>query len=211
MPFTVVPTIGSTAIMSFSSDNGASYAAQTALAPGTALFDFVVSAEGADAVSGVAKTQYRRQANPALPWTDAGGNRFEVLASDNAAETYDLRAVDNAGNASAAGSTTLKMDTIPPRTFGKSTTVDLGKKVAVKYKILDNLSPEAQEIVVKIMNAGGELVRTLAISGTKSTKVWHSFYWKPKHRGTYVYRVYAKDLAGNAQQTPVRAFRIIVK
>jgi hypothetical protein len=175
--------------------------------------DVVVTLAGADAVSGVAKTQYRRRADAEQPWTDAVADKFTVSAGGGGAETYDFRAVDRAGNVSAVGSTKFRIDTTPPSTHGKGQTrTTLGKKVAVWYRILDDLSPEAQEITVIIRNNRGEPVWSYSPGGTKKTKAWHFFYWKPWHRSSYYrYKVYAKDLAGNAQTMPAGGGRIIVK
>jgi hypothetical protein len=163
--------------------------------------DVVLTLTGADSVSGVAKTQYRLLSNPLPVWTDAVSNQFTVLASDNAIETFGYQAVDNAGNASAAASVVLRMDSVKPHTYGDDVTGKAGKSISVKYKIKDNLSPKAQAIWIKIKNSKGKTVKSQSISGSKTINKWYSFKWKTNTKGTYKYYVYAKDLAGNPQSS----------
>ena len=65
--------------------------------------------------SGVQKTQYRLQ--PSTTWVDAPGNQFVVPAAANEGlHVYEYQALDNAGNASAMGTCTVRIDTAPPVT-----------------------------------------------------------------------------------------------
>lgn len=157
----------------------------------------IVTLTGNDTVSGIDKTQYRVHGTTA--WTDAAGNQFTVLATENAKLTYDYQAVDKAGNASAPHSLELKMDSIRPRTYGQNRSGRVHRSINVKYKIQDNLSPKAKSVYVKIKNSKGHVVKTQKFSADKNMKKWYSFKWTPKAKGTYRYYVYAKDLAGNAQ------------
>lgn len=173
--------------------------------------DVTVTLTGVDTVSGIDKTQYRLQEDPPLLWIDAVGNEFTVPAGDNAEETFNYQAVDKAGNVSAPASLKLKMDSIKPRTFGKNAFGKVGKSVAVKYRITDNLSPKAQAIWFKIKNSSGMTIKSQSISGTKKINTWHSFNWKPKANGIFKYYVYAKDLAGNPQKSPPGSAKIKVR
>jgi len=161
-----------------------------------------------DTVSGVATTQYRVQG--ATVWTDAAGSMFKVPASKNAKLTYDYQAVDKAGNVSAAASLSLNMDSIPPKTYGQNASGKAGKSITLKYKITDNLSPQAQSVWLKIKNSRGQTVMNQTISGKKKINTWYSLSWKPTKKGIYKYYVYAKDLAGN-QQNLLGSGKITVK
>lgn len=159
--------------------------------------DVVVTLAGADALSGVAKTQYRLQGTTV--WTDAVGNQFTVPVSPSAELTYDYQAVDNAGNVSVPASLKLKMDSVKPHTYGQNASGKVHKSITLKYKITDNLSPKAKSVAVKIKDSKGHVVKNLSFSAQKNVKTWYSFTWKPTKKGTYKYYVYAKDLAGNPQ------------
>ena len=74
----------------------------------------------------------------------AVGNQFIVLASDNAVETFEYRALDKAENASLVGSLKLRMDSVKPHTYGKDARGTAHNSMALKYKITDNMSPKAQ-------------------------------------------------------------------
>ncbi len=66
--------------------------------------------------SGVAKTQYRLQGSST--WLDTTSDQFTVPApadgSGDGANVYEYRALDNAGNPSATGTCTVKIDTQGP-------------------------------------------------------------------------------------------------
>ena len=75
-----------------------------------------VKLKASDALSGVASTQYRAQGSST--WTVAAGNAFVVPApangSNDGAHVYQYRALDQAGNASATGTCTVRIDTQGP-------------------------------------------------------------------------------------------------
>ena len=170
----------------------------------------LVTIMGVDAVSGIGKTEYRMVKSPAQPWTPAVGNQFIVLASDNKVETFEYRALDKAENASLVGSLKLRMDSVKPRTYGKDARGTAHRSMALKYKITDNMSPKAQSVWIKVRASSGR-TQSLTISGTKTINKWFSVSWRPKASGTYKYYVYAKDLAGNSQKTPVGWGKITVR
>jgi hypothetical protein len=82
--------------------------------------------------------------------------------------------------------------------------------MALKYKITDNMSPKAQSVWIKVRASSGR-TQSLTISGTRTINKWFSVSWRPKASGTYKYYVYAKDLAGNSQKTPVGWGKITVR
>ena len=162
--------------------------------------DVTVALTPTDALSGVAKTQYRVHGTTA--WSDAVGDAFTLTtAANKGIFTYDYQAVDKAGNVSSAASIVVNIDPVAPTTHGQDASGKAGKSITLKYKIKDNLSPKAQAISIKIRNSSGEIVKKQSISGTKTINTWYSFKWTPKAKGTYKYYVYAKDLAGNPQKT----------
>jgi len=162
--------------------------------------DVTVALTPTDALSGVAKTQYRVQGTTA--WTDAVGDAFTLTtAANQGIFTYDYQAVDKAGNVSSAASIVVNIDPVSPTTYGKDASGKVNKSITLKYKITDNLSPKAHEVHVKIKNSEGQVVKNVSFSSDKNVKTWYSFTWKPTAKGTYKYYVYAKDLAGNQQKT----------
>jgi sugar lactone lactonase YvrE len=70
--------------------------------------------------SGLQKTQYRRSGGT---WTDAAGDTFVVPATANGQFAYEYQALDNAGNVSATGSRTVKIDTAAPTTVLSSSLI----------------------------------------------------------------------------------------
>jgi len=170
------------------------------LASGWYKTDVTLALTPTDTASGVQKTEYREEGAPF--WTLLVGDEATFTTVDDAGIfTYDYRAVDWAGNPSAVASVVINIDTIHPTTFGKAVSGKVHKPISVKYKIKDNVSPKAQNVVVKIKNSKGKVVLKKIWSATKTTFTWYSFNWKPKSKGTYKYYVYAKDLAGNSQST----------
>lgn len=171
--------------------------------------DVVVTLTGADALSGVAKTQYRLEATPPLLWVDAVSDQFTVLASVNAVQTFDYQAVDKAGNVSLPGTLELKMDSVKPQAYGKNASGTHGKDITLKYKFTDNMSPSATGAYVTITKSNGDVVKNQKLNGTKAVNKWYSFKWKAGSKGTYKYYVHGLDLAGNASKTS--AAKITVK
>ncbi len=163
--------------------------------------DVTVTLTGVDALSGVAKTQYRLQADPPLLWVDAAGDQFTVLASVNAKQTFQYQAVDKAGNVSLPGTLELKMDSVKPQASGKNASGTRGKNITLKYKFTDNMSPSATDAWVKITKSSGAVVKNQKLNGTKAVNKWYSFKWKAGSKGTYLYYVHGLDLAGNPSKT----------
>ncbi len=163
--------------------------------------DVVVTLTGVDALSGIAKTQYRLQADPPLLWVDAASNQFTVLASVNAVQAFDYQAMDKAGNVSLPGTLELKMDSVKPKASGKAASGTHGKDITLKYKFTDNMSPSATDVYVKITKSNGKVVKNQKLNGTKAVNTWYSFKWKAGAKGTYYYYMHGLDLAGNTSTT----------
>ena len=158
--------------------------------------------------SALQATQYRLQGSSV--WLAATGNQFVVPAADGV-HVYEFRALDNAGNASATGTATVRIDTTGPTTFAKNITVKAGRKAILSYKGTDALSPQLTAVTILVANAKGKIVHRISL-GTRTAGAWHSVSWSTSGvaKGTYHYAVFAKDLAGNPQ-TILGAAKVVVK
>ncbi len=119
-------------------------------------------------------------------------------AVPNATHTLTYRASDLAGNSSATQTLILHIDTIGPTTAGKAAKGRKGKPITLKYRVSDNLSPQATAVTLVVKNARHKVAKTFKL-GTKQTATWYALKWTPKAKGTYSYSVSARDLAGNTQ------------
>ena len=158
--------------------------------------------------SGLQGTQYRLQGSSV--WLTATGDQFVVPATDGV-HVYEFRALDTAGNASITGTATVRMDTTGPATFAKSVTVKAGQKAVLSYKGTDALSPQLTAVTIVVANAKGKVVHSISL-GTRTAGTWHSVSWSTRGiaKGTYIYAVFAKDLAGNPQEI-LGAAKVVVK
>ena len=189
-----------------------SYTVSPASDSGWYKSDATVAIQGEDAVSGIQKTQYREQLDVLPDWTDAAGDEFVAPASANATLTYEVRSVDNAGNVSLPETVVLKMDSVLPKTAAKKTSGVVGTRIKLQYRITDKACPKATSVRITIKNARGGVVKKYDF-GTrkKNTGTWYALNWTPANTGTFTYYVYAADLAGNKQQTPVGSATIKVR
>ncbi len=132
-----------------------------------------------------------------------------VPASPNARHTLTFRATDAAANSCADQTLTFTNDTSGPTNSGKSTSGRKGRNITLRYRLSDNLSPQAIAVKLIVKTSHGKKVKSFYL-GTKKTAAWYSVKWKPKAKGTYRYCVYGKDLAGNAQRR-VGSPKVIVR
>lgn len=126
---------------------------------------------------------------------------FSLAIGDLAEGDHTLVAVtdDAAGNRSAAcNPTSVGLDLHGPTTTGRAASARVGRKVALKYRVTDNLSPKAKGVRIVVRNAGGATVETFR-PGQRATATWYAVTWRPRIRGAYRYSIYASDLAGNTQ------------
>ena len=151
----------------------------------------------ADGGSGVASITYVLDGIA----TSVPGSRVvvSVPVSPNSRHTLTYHATDAATNSCADQTLRFTIDTICPTTAGKAVSGRKGRKITLRYRISDNLSPQATTVKVIVKNRRGKRVKSFSL-GTKTTAKWYSVKWKPKAKGTYRYYVYGKDLAGNAQR-----------
>ena len=105
---------------------------------------------------------------------------------------------------------TLQIDGQRPTTTAYAAKVKHNRKVSLRYKVRDAL-PGCGSAAVKLkIYKGAKLKKTLSIPSCL-TNATHSYKWRctlPK--GIYKVRVYATDLAGNAQ-SKVGSAKLTVK
>ncbi len=100
------------------------------------------------------------------------------------------------------------MDTVRPRVVGKKASGKRNKRMTLKYRFTDNLSPKIKTVYVKITNSRGKVVSTKRLGAVKNVKRWYSFTWKTSKKGTYRYYLHGSDLAGNRSQTKPAKIRV---
>ena len=93
----------------------------------------------------------------------------------------------------------MKIDTTGPATYAlKSLSVRRDAYVTFPYKVTDKLSPTAK-VTLKVYNAHKKLAKSISL-GAKKTGVSLGYRLRVTlARGSYTYRIYASDLAGNTQ------------
>ena len=163
----------------------------------------MVTLAGADALSGVASIEYRLQGAPA--WTTYTAP-FSV--DTQGSSTYEYRASDAAGNVEAAQTFTLRIDAKGPQTLALAKVkVKKGKSASLRFKVND-LTPTAT-VTIKIYKHN-KLKKTIAV-GSLPTNSSQSYKWSCKlAKGSYTWKVYATDLAGNVQ-TKAGSRTLVVK
>ena len=122
-----------------------------------------------------------------------------VPASPNARHSLTFHATDVAANSCADQTLSFTIDTTGATTAGRATSGRKGRKITLRYRISDNLSPKATAVKLVVKNRKGKVVKRFYLH-TRTTGDWYSVKWRPRARGTYRYYVYGKDLAGNAQR-----------
>lgn len=155
-----------------------------------------------DDLSGVQATEYSLDAAPFQP----GG---AVVVSAPGAHTLRYRSVDKAGNSESPRTALVKVDPVGPITSALArVVVRRGGKATFPFKVSD-LTPRAR-VTIRIY-LGTRLKKTLSVGG-RPTGVRQTYSW-PRcllARGTYTWRVYAVDQAGNAQSR-IGSARLVVR
>ena len=147
--------------------------------------------------SGATSTEY--QVNGGV-WTS--GKEFSIVAlanhSGDGTYTVHYRSADALGNAEVAKTCQFKIDTTPPVTKALAkVTVTSGRRATLRLRVNDALSPKAT-VIVKVFR--GKVLKDVFKLGLRSTNaaVRYSRLCKLA-RGSYTWKVYAADLAGNKQ------------
>ena len=156
-----------------------------------------VSLSATDDVSGVDNTWYRLGDAGVYSIYDAAA---KPVVSDNGVTNVWFYSRDVAGNVETAKSLPVRIDTTRPVTKALAkATVKRGKKVTLRLRVDDAVSPEAA-VTVRIYKRSA-LKKTLELGlQTANTEIRYLYTCKLA-RGTYTWKVYASDLAGNMQST----------
>jgi sugar lactone lactonase YvrE len=154
--------------------------------------------------SGVARVEYSLDGG--ATWTAYASPLVLTAEGDTA---FSWRAVDHAGNTENARIAHVLIDRTGPRTYAAAkATVRRGKKVTLRYRVVDR-TPKAKVMIVVKRRGKTFLTRRL---GWQTTGTAHVYRFRCRlARGTYRYLVYAGDQLGTAQVAPVGWKRLIVK
>jgi hypothetical protein len=148
-----------------------------------------------DDVSGVDETYYRLGGVGAYSVYDAAA---KPVVSTNGLTRVWFYSRDTAGNDETAKSLSVRIDTTRPVTKALAkATVRRGGKVTLRLRVNDAVSPKAT-VTVKIYK-GAALKRTLRLGLRRTNAEIRYSYTCRLARGTYTWKVYATDLAGNQQ------------
>lgn len=144
-----------------------------------------------DTESGVMRTEYA---------IDGGlwqtGDR--AVVSGQGVHSVAYHSVDNAGNAEAPQTCTVKVDALGPQTTAYAASVYRGHAVTLRYRVAD-LTPKAT-VTIRIKTLSGITHKTLSLGLKATNRALSRRYVCSLARGTYRYYVYARDQAGNAQR-----------
>jgi C1A family cysteine protease len=141
--------------------------------------------------SGVAYTEYSLDGG-------AYARGTSVTVSATGSHTLAFHSTDNAGNVEAVQTTTIGVDPDGPRTVAyKNVTVKKGKTAHFRFKIAD-VTPTA-DMQIRIYKKA-RLRKILVAGATKTGSVMIGTWKCTLAKGTYTWKVYATDLAGNPQR-----------
>jgi len=143
--------------------------------------------------SGVAYTEYGLDAAAFVQGS-------AVTVSGNGEHTLAYRSVDKAGNPETTQTTTVRVDAGRPTPLALAKVgVKKGKKATLRYRV-DDLTPQAT-VTIRVYQ-GARLKKTLR-PGECATNAVQTYAWACRlAKGSYTWRVYATDLAGNTQAKP---------
>ena len=163
--------------------------------------DVTLSLQAGDAGSGVQSVQYRLG--------DGSWSVYEtpVVVSSEGQTRLSYRALDNAGNAGATQTCTVRIDKTGPATSALRLSTAKGKKAAFRFRLTDT-TPTAT-VAIAIYKRG-KLVKSVTV-GSKACGPGQTFSWKrctlPK--GRYTWKALATDEAGNRQASAGSAVLIV--
>ena len=138
--------------------------------------------------SGVAATQYREHGTS--DWLAASGNQFVVPAtSTQGPHTYDIRSLDAAGNASATGSCTVKIDATAPAT----TATGLGADD------LSGWSATARTVTLGATDGAGSGVSAMRYTINDGSTLTYTKAFTISDKGQTKITYWSEDAAGNVE------------
>ncbi len=161
----------------------------------------VISFSAIDAGSGVAHIEYGLDDGP---WTQG----TSCTISGNGVHRLTYRAVDDVGNAESPRTATVRVDTGRPATHALSKArVRKGRRAILRFSATD-VTPRAA-FTVRVYR-GRKPVKTIHV-GRRATNTPQKYSWACRlARGTYTWKVYATDLAGN-RQGRIGSQRLVVR
>jgi photosystem II stability/assembly factor-like uncharacterized protein len=167
----------------------------------------VVTLTATDPESGVDKTYYRFGASGAFSVYDAFAKPTVTAQGMTTVEYYST---DKAGNSEAAKSATVRIDGKKPTTTAYAASGKKGRTVKLAYQVSDAAPGSVAKVTLKLY-LGKQLKKTIPVPGTRACNVKNTYPWRcTLAKGSYTLRVYATDLAGNAQ-SKVGSARLTVK
>ena len=138
--------------------------------------------------SGVAATQYRTAGS--TDWTTATGDQFVIPAtSTQGPHTYDIRSLDAAGNASATGTCTVKIDATAPVT----TATGLGED------ILSAWSSTVRTVTLSAADGAGSGVTTVHYTVDGGAAQTYAEAFTVSGAGRHPVTYWSTDAAGNVE------------
>lgn len=152
---------------------------------------------------GVDFTEYRVDTRD---WRRGAQVTIEALAShaNDGVHTISYRAVDKAGNASAARAATVRIDTRKPTPKARRrVSVRRGAMAKLYYRITDGAPGcGAATVTIKVKNRSLKVVKTLRLGRKPTNRTLAKSFRCTLPRGAYKYFVYATDAAGNRCRVP---------
>jgi hypothetical protein len=153
--------------------------------------------------SGVQKTEWGVAPSGVVPvWSVLTGSSVTVdpaLLGTQGAQVVSAFSTDNCGNVEAPPVTaTVNFCTVGPTTTASApSSVKRGKTLKLSYRA-NSITPSCA-ITLKILKSSGASAKTVKL-GTKPSNTKGTYSFKCNlAKGTYTYKVYAIDAAGNAQ------------
>jgi len=133
-------------------------------------------------------------------WVDVPGTETtRTLTVATEGKTRVIAYLLDAGGRTASRSATVRIDSRKPATKAYAATVRKGRKVGLGFKVHDALPGSGKATVTLRIYKGTRLKKTLK-AGVVASNAKKSFTWRATVApGKYKIKVYAADLAGNAQ------------
>jgi hypothetical protein len=139
----------------------------------------------------------------------SGGDSHPNAAGDQKATAEFvplLNAAYNAWKGTGGGG-----DTTGPQTFApRRASVTKGQRVALYYRVTDDVSPSAT-VTIRIRSRAGALKKTLTLGLKGTDTLRHCHFTCTLARGVYRFTVEARDLSGNAARAPLGSNRLMVR
>ena len=173
-------------------------------------YEVTVTLTAADNAGGTGVAAIVYAVDGHAPITVAGGTATVTIGAIYAAEaahavqgahTITYYATDAAGNAEAAHSLTVNMDTYRPATRApRAAVAKRFRKAALKYEVRD-ATPNAgtADVVITIKNRRGRVVKKLHLGAQPVNTALTARFTCSLRPGTYRFSVRARDAAGNTQ------------